>query len=92
MPENEKVDSKKTLAVIAKKKGGRPKGPKNKKSVPKTRAGAGMRYDAKIKAKILAAAKGKFLAEAHAAAVGAGYRGNAARLYPDAVQRREEEG
>lgn len=65
-----------------KKKGGRPKGSKNKTKKPAAKkSDAPMRYDAKTKAKILAAAKGKSIAEAHIAAVGAGYRGTAASLY-----------
>ena len=65
-----------------KKRGGRPKGSKNKTKKSATKkSDAPMRYDAKTKAKILAAAKGKSIAEAHIAAVGAGYRGTAASLY-----------
>lgn len=65
-----------------KKKAGRPKGKAKKaKATRIKKATPGMRYDAKTKAKILDAAKGKPLAEAHVAAVGAGYRGTAASLY-----------
>src|SRR5437868_319828 len=53
------------------KRSGRPKGSKNKKA--KSR----MRYDSATKAKIIAAAKGKNLADAHAAAQEVGYKGSA---------------
>lgn len=86
MAENEKSETEKSPAAVsvkpAKKKGGRPKGSKNKtKGVRKVKTGAGFRYDDKTKAKILGAAKGKPLAEAHVAAVGVGYSGTAASLY-----------
>ena len=61
---------------VKKKKGGRPKGSKNKKS-----AKAPKRYDPAVKAKILVAATGKPLSEGFAAAKKAGYRGSAPSLY-----------
>jgi hypothetical protein len=79
MNEKSEVENTDPKAV---KKSGRPMGVKNpkvRKSSPK--AGAGKRYDSEIKAKILEAAKGKSIAEAHVAAVGVGYHGTAASLY-----------
>jgi hypothetical protein len=86
MVQDEKIEVEKASTTVsansAKKKGGRPKGSKNKsKRAPKLKAGPGLRYDAKAKARILAAAAGKSIAEAHVAAVGVGYRGTAASLY-----------
>ena len=65
----------------SKKPGGRPKGSKNKIKKSAAKSTGPMRYDAAIKAKILAAAKGKPLAAAHAAAIGVGYLGTPASLY-----------
>ena len=67
-------------AAQAKKRAGRPRGSKNKPATAR-KPKAPKRYPASVKAKILSAAQGKPLAEAHKAALKAGYNGSAASLY-----------
>ena len=81
MAENEKAAAEAVAEKSVKKKAGRPKGSKNKRQARRVKGGAGKRYDAETKAAILAATEGKSLAEAHIAAVEAGYKGSPASLY-----------